>query len=306
MDPKANDGYVWMDGEYKKWKDATVHSLSHTLHYGFGAFEGLRLYTTPQGSAIFRLNDHTDRLFNSAHIMQIKIPFSREELNAAQIEIVKRNELTAAYIRPLVYYGEESIGLYVTNYKPHVLIAAKFLGAYYDLQEKDKGITLQTSSYIRSPSNSIMIKAKACGNYVNSILALQDAKLAGFNDALLLDNKGCVAETSSANIFIVKNNVIYTPNTLSILEGITRDTVIILANELGYKVVEKDLTKDNIYTADEMFITGTVAEITSVSEVDYRLIGNGKRGPITKKICHLYEETVQGKNKSHLDWVTYI
>lgn len=300
------EGFIWFDGEFIPWADAKVHVLTHTLHYGAGVFEGVRAYETPRGPAIFRLKAHTNRLFRSAHILNIDIPYSKEVLSEAQKEAIVKNKLNSAYIRPVIFYGAEHLGVQTTNLPVHVAIAVWEWGSYFKMDDPNLGIKAHTSTYTRNYVSSVLCKAKANGNYINSILALQEAKARGCEEALMLDTQGFVSEGSSANVFIVRDDVIYTPCTATILEGITRDTVIILAKKLGITVIEKNLTRDDTYTADEMFFTGTAAEITPVSEMDGRKIGDGFRGKITKTLQDLYSEVVLGKNDDYIDWVTYL
>lgn len=300
------DGVIWMDGEMVPWRDAQVHVLTHTLHYGVGAFEGIRAYDTPKGTAIFRLDDHVRRLFETAHILEMDIPYSREEIAKACIANVKNNELETAYLRPLVYYGSEGMGLHADNLSVHVAIASWFWGAYLGGDALEKGIRIKTSSYTRHLVNSVMCKAKACGNYINSILALQEAARDGYDEALLLDNDGMVAEGSGENIFIVRNSVLYTPELTSALEGITRDTVFELARTEGLKVIEKRITRDEVYIADEAFFTGTAAEVTPIRELDNRTIGTGTPGPVTKQLQSAYLDLVEGRTNGYDDWLTVV
>ncbi|MDA0822412.1 MAG: branched-chain amino acid transaminase [Proteobacteria bacterium] len=300
------DGVIWMDGEMVPWRDAQVHVLTHTLHYGVGAFEGIRAYQTPQGTAIFRLDDHVRRLFETAHILQMDMPFSREQIRQACIDSVKQNTLDTAYIRPLAYYGSEGMGLHANNLSVHVCIASWFWGAYLGTDALEKGIRIKTSSYTRHFVNSVMCKAKACGNYINSILALQEAARDGYDEALLLDTTGMVAEGSGENIFIVRNGVLFTPDLSSALEGITRDTVLHLAAEEGYEVVEKRITRDEVYIADEAFFTGTAAEVTPIRELDNRVIGQGVPGPVTRQLQSVYLDLVEGRRPGNADWLTVV
>ncbi len=300
------DGVIWMDGEMVPWRDAQVHVLTHTLHYGVGAFEGIRAYNTPKGTAIFRLDDHVRRLFETAHILEMDVPFSRDQVTQACIDSVKQNSLETAYIRPLVFYGSEGMGLHADNLSVHVSIAAWFWGAYLGADALEKGIRIKTSSYTRHLVNSVMCKAKACGNYINSILALQEAARDGYDEALLLDNEGMVAEGSGENIFIVRNGILYTPELTSALEGITRDTVLYLAQQEGYEVIEKRITRDEIYIADEAFFTGTAAEVTPIRELDNRLIGKGLPGPVTQQLQTVYLDLVEGRHDGHDDWLTVV
>ncbi len=300
------DGKIWLDGKWVEWRDAKVHVLTHTLHYGAGVFEGLRAYHTAQGPAIFKLAEHTDRLYRSAHILNMKIPFSKQEINQAHRDAIRHNNLDSAYIRSMCFYGSEGMGLRADNLKVHVMIAAWEWGAYLGDESMEKGIRIRTSSYTRNHVNSTMCKAKANGNYINSILALQEALSAGYDEALLLDHEGFVAEGSGENVFIVRNGVLYTPETTSALEGITRETILTIAQEQGLKVVEKRITRDEVYVADEAFFTGSAAEVTPIREYDDRAIGSGARGPITEKIQTLYFDYVHGRRKDHTDWLARI
>ena len=304
MDDK--DGVIWMDGEWVDWRDAKVHVLTHTLHYGMGVFEGTRAYETNEGTAIFRLQDHTDRLFRSAHILNMQIPFDKATLNQVQREAVAKNKLKSAYLRPMCFYGSEGMGIRADSLKVHVMIAAWEWGKYLGEDGIEKGIRIRTSSYIRNHVNSVMCKAKANGNYMNSILALQEAITCGYDEAMLLDHEGYVAEGSGENIFLVRNGKLITPDLTSALEGITRETIFQLAEECGLQVVEKRITRDEVYVADEAFFTGTAAEVTPIREVDDRTIGNGGRGPITERLQTLYFDAVQGRSPEHSDWLTYV
>jgi branched-chain amino acid aminotransferase len=299
-------GVIWIDGEYVDWQEAKVHVLTHTLHYGVGVFEGARAYETDKGTAIFRLDAHTDRLFQSAHLLKIKMPCDRATLNTVQKEILKKNQLKSAYIRPMVFLGGESLGLQIRNLSVHVMIAAWEWGAYLGEEGLIKGIKVHTSSYTRNHINSVLCKAKANGNYMNSILALQEAIECGCDEALILDQEGFVVEGSGENLFIVRKGVIYTPDLTAVLEGITRETLMTLAAEEGYTIKEKRITRDEVYLADEAFFTGTAAEVTPIREADGRLIGNGQRGPITEKLQTVYLDTVRGKNTRHQEWLTYV
>lgn len=300
------DGVIWLDGEMVDWREAKVHVLTHTLHYGMGVFEGVRAYETPKGPAIFRLQEHTDRLFRSAHILRMPMPFDKETINQAQIKAVAENNLDSAYIRPMVFYGSEGMGLRADNLQSHVMVAAWSWGSYLGDDGLEKGIRIRTSSYTRHHVNITMCKAKANGNYMNSMLALREALECGYDEALLLDNEGYVAEGSGENIFIIRNNKIYTPDLTSALEGITRETVVQLANESGYEVIEKRITRDEVYVADEAFFTGTAAEVTPIRELDGREIGSGTRGPITKELQEKYFACVKGESPEHEGWLTYL
>ncbi len=301
------DGFIWMDGEFVDWRDAKVHVLTHTLHYGVGVFEGVRAYQTDKGPAIFRLNRHTERLLQSAHIMGMKIPFSIEELNKAQIEAIVKNDLSSGYLRPMAYYGSEAMGLHAHGLKVHVMIAAWPWGAYLGEDALEKGIRVKTSSYNRHYVNSSMAKAKTNGHYTNSIMALQEAERCGYDEALMLDTNGYVAEGSGENIFIIRRGKVYTPALTSALEGITRDTIVQLMQEdMGLEVIEKQITRDEVYTADEAFFTGTAAEVTPIQSLDDREIGIGSAGMITKEIQQRYFDVVHGKDSKRIDWLTYV
>ncbi|PKM36741.1 MAG: branched chain amino acid aminotransferase [Gammaproteobacteria bacterium HGW-Gammaproteobacteria-10] len=300
------DGLIWLDGKWVEWREAKVHVLTHTLHYGAGVFEGLRAYKTDQGTAIFRLAEHTDRLFRSAKILNMTIPYGKEELNQAHCEAVSKNKLETAYIRSMCFYGSEGMGLRADNLKVHIMIAAWQWGAYLGAENMERGIRVRTSSYTRNHVNSTMCKAKANGNYINSILALQEALATGYDEALLLDHEGFAAEGSGENLFIVRNGKIYTPETTSALEGITRDTVITIAREQGFEVSEKRITRDEIYVADEAFFTGSAAEVTPIRELDGRSIGNGTRGLVTEKLQTLYFDYVHGRRTDHQEWLSYV
>lgn len=304
MDDK--DGFIWLDGQWVEWREAKVHVLTHTLHYGLGVFEGIRAYHAKKGTAIFRMQEHTDRLFRSAHIMAMPIPFTKEEINQAQREALSRNKLDSAYIRTMCFYGSEGMGLRADNLKVHVMVAAWSWGAYLGADSIENGIRVRTSSYTRNHHNSTLCKAKANGNYINSILALQEARANGYDEALMLDHEGFAAEGSAENLFIVRDGKIYTPETTSALEGITRDSVITLAKEQGYQVIEKRITRDEIYVADEAFFTGSAAEVTPIQSLDNRIIGSGHRGVITENLQSAYFDAVNGRNTHHADWLTYL
>lgn len=298
------DGVIWLDGAMVPWREAKVHVLTHTLHYGMGVFEGVRAYQTDQGPAIFRLKEHNDRLFNSAKILDMTIPFSKEELAQAQLDVVKQNNLSSAYLRPMCFYGSEGMGLRADGLKTHVMVAAWPWGAYLGEDGLEKGIRIKTSSYTRHHVNVTMCKAKANGNYMNSMMALQEAMRDGYDEAMLLDVDGFVAEGSGENIFIVRNGTIYTPDLTSALDGITRNTIFVLAKEIGVDIVEKRITRDEVYIADEVFFTGSAAEVTPIREVDNRQIGEGSRGPLTEKLQTMYFDVVHGRSPAHKDWLT--
>lgn len=300
------DGVIWYDGKMVNWRDATTHVLTHTLHYGMGVFEGVRAYKTDQGTAIFRLKEHTDRLFRSAHILGMKMPYSKEILNEAQKAAVRENNLESAYMRPMAFYGAEAMGISAKTLSTHVIVAAWSWGAYMGADAIENGIRVKTSSFSRHHVNVTMCKAKANGNYMNSILAHQEAIHDGYQEALLLDVDGFVAEGSGENIFIVRKGKLYTPDLTSALEGITRDTIMQLAAERGLQVIEKRITRDEIYGADEAFFTGTAAEVTPIRELDNRAIGDGKAGPITKQLQKDYFDVVTGKSQKHQDWLTLV
>ncbi|MBD3618306.1 MAG: branched-chain amino acid transaminase [Chromatiales bacterium] len=306
MSMADRDGVIWLDGELVPWREAKVHVLTHTLHYGMGVFEGVRAYQTDKGAAIFRLKEHTDRLFDSAHILGMHIPWSKEELNEAQRAAVRENNLASAYMRPMCFYGSEGMGLRADNLKVHCMVAAWEWGAYLGKENMERGIRIRTSSYTRHHVNIAMCKAKANGNYMNSMLALQEAQRDGYDEALLLDIDGFVAEGSGENFFLVKDGVIYTPELTSALNGITRKTLFTLAGELGIPVKEKRITRDEVYIADEAFFTGTAAEVTPIRELDNRRIGAGTRGPITERLQSLYFDVVHGRHDGHMDWLTLV
>ena len=306
MSMADRDGVIWYDGELVPWRNATTHVLTHTLHYGMGVFEGVRAYNTPQGTAIFRLQAHTDRLFDSAHIMGMKIPYSKDEINEATRAAVRENNLESAYIRPMVFYGSEAMGLRASGLKTQVIVAAWSWGAYMGDEALQVGIKVRTSSYTRHHVNISMTRAKANGNYINSMLALQEAISGGADEAMILDTEGYVAEGSGENIFLIKNGVIYTPEVTSCLNGITRNTILTLAAEHGLQVIEKRITRDEVYIADEAFFTGTAAEVTPIRDVDGRQIGEGRRGPITEKLQTAYFDLVTGKTDAHAEWRTLV
>lgn len=297
-------GYIWFNGEMIPWKDARVHVLTHTLHYGLGVFEGVRAYQTSRGTGIFRLQDHTDRLFRSAHILRMEMPFSKQELNEAQRAVVRENNLDAAYIRPLCFLGSEGMGLRADQLKTSVMVAAWEWPSYVSPELIEKGMKVRTSSWTRHHVNVTMCKAKAVGNYTNSILALREALDSGAEETLMLDPEGYVAEGSGENIFVVRKGEVHTPELTSCLDGITRDTIIQFLGELGLKLVERRITRDEVYIADEAFFTGTAAEVLPIQSLDGRIIGNGARGPITEKLQSMYFDQVMGRRTQYPDWFT--
>ena len=306
MSMADRDGLIWSDGKMVPWRDATTHVLTHTLHYGMGVFEGLRAYQTKQGTAIFRLSEHTDRLFNSAHIFMMKMPYDKATLMEAQLEVVKQNKLESCYISPIVFYGSEEMGISAKKLSVHVAIAAWPWGTYLGKDSLEKGIRVKTSSFSRHHVNVNMCRAKSVATYANSMLAHQEVIIDGYDEALLLDVRGYVAEGSGENIFIIKNNKLYTPDMTSCLEGITRASIIEFAGEIGIPVIEKRITRDEVYCADEAFFTGTAAEVTHIRELDNRIIGNGSRGPITTKLQTMFFNSVEGKSNNHENWLTYV
>ena len=295
-----------MDGKFVSWDNATVHILTHTLHYGLGVFEGIRCYETRKGTAIFRLDEHIDRLFNSAHIFLIEIPYSKVEIRDAIIKTIQVNKIKECYIRPLVYIGYGAMGLYPKENPINVSIAVWSWGSYLGDKGLKDGIRIKTSSFIRNHVNANMARGKVCGYYVNSQLARKEAISCGYDEALLLDTEGYVSEGSGENIFIVRNGVLKTTPLTSILEGITRNSIIKIANDNGIRIAEERFTRDELYIADEAFFTGTAAEVTPIREADGRAIGNGKPGKITKKLQSIFFDAVKGKNKKYASWLTYI
>ncbi len=306
MSMADRDGFIWHDGKLVPWREATTHVLTHSLHYGLAVFEGLRAYKTVDGTAIFRLKEHTDRLFNSAHIYMMKMPYDKETLMDAHMEVVRANQLESCYLRPIAFYGSEKMGVSPKGARVHVSIAAWPWGAYLGEDGLANGIRVKTSSYARHHVNVSMCRAKYSGTYANSILANMEATEHGYDEALLLDVDGFVAEGAGENLFVVKDGQIYEPEIASALVGITRATVIQLARELGYEVRAKRLTRDDLYIADEAFFTGTAAEVTPIREVDSRQIGAGRRGPVTEKIQNLFFDVVNGRVPAHKDWLAKI
>ncbi len=306
MSMSDRDGVIWYDGKMVPWREAQTHVLTHTLHYGMGVFEGVRAYKTDKGTAIFRLQEHTDRLFRSAHILNMKMPFDKATINEAQRAAVRENKLETAYIRPMCFYGSEGMGLRADNLKVHVIVAAWQWGSYLGAENMQRGIRIRTSSFTRHHVNITMCKAKANGNYMNSMMALQEAMRDGYDEALLLDVDGFVAEGSGENIFVIRNGVLYTPELTSALDGITRETLMTLAQDAGLVVKEKRITRDEVYVADEAFFTGTAAEVTPIRELDGRQIGSGTRGPITEKLQSRYFDVVNGKVVQYAQWCTLV
>ena len=305
------DGKIWMDGQMVEWRDAKIHVLSHTLHYGCGAFEGVRAYKTPDGTAIFRLEEHTERLFNSAKILRMKIPFSQQEVMQAQKDVVRENKLESGYIRPLTWIGSEKLGVSPKGNTIHLMVAAWTWGAYLGEEGLRRGIRVKTSSFTRHHVNITMIHAKAVSNYTNSILANMEAVDEGYDEALLLDPQGFASEGAGENLFIVRKGVVYTPDSSAgALNGITRNTIFAICEDLGLAIKEKPITRDEIYIADEAFFSGTAAEVTPIRELDRIEIGNrgdgGSRGPITEKIQTAFFDIVNGRNPKYAHWLAKV
>src|SRR5512134_1405699 len=306
MSMADRDGFIWYDGKLVPWRDATTHVLTHSLHYGLAVFEGVRAYKTEGGTGIFRLKEHTDRLFNSAKIFMMEIPYSREQLVEAQREVVRANKLESCYLRPLAFYGSEKMGVSPKGASVHVAIAAWPWGAYLGEDGLLKGIRVKTSSFQRHHINVSMVRSKTAGHYVNSILANLEATRDGYDEALLLDTQGFVAEGAGENLFIVKDGQLVEPEMVSGLTGITRATVIELARDLGSEVRAMPMTRDDVYLADEAFFTGTAAEVTPIRELDGRPIGRGSRGPLTEKIQSLFFDCVNGRAAKYKHWLTKV
>jgi branched-chain amino acid aminotransferase len=298
------DGFIWYDGELVPWREATTHVLTYTLHYGAGVFEGVRAYATPRGTAIFRLEDHTKRLFNSAKILGMKIPFSMDQVNQAQLEVLRANKLKEAYLRPMVFFGAEGMGLRADNLKVHLIVAAWTWGAYLGADNVERGIRVKTSSFSRHYVNAALCRAKANANYMNSMLALNEVLRDGYDEAVMLDPDGYIAEGSAENIFLVADGALHTPDVTSALDGITRRTVMQLAQDFGIPVHERRLTRDELYIADEAFFTGTAAEVMPIREADNRTVGIGKRGPITEKLQKAYAAQVRGERSEYPQWLS--
>ncbi len=306
MSMADRDGFIWYDGKLVPWRDATTHVLTHSLHYGLAVFEGVRAYKTDDGPAIFRLPEHTQRLLNSAKIYQMPIPYSLDELMAAQCEVVRANKLESCYLRPIAFYGSEKMGISTRGATVHVSIAAWPWGAYLGDEGIQHGIRVKTSSYSRQHVNVTMARAKVSSTYANSILANLEVTAHGYDEALLLDTQGFVAEGAGENLFVIKDGRIFEPEIASALTGITRDSVIRIAREFGYEVESRRLTRDDLYIADEAFFTGTAAEVTPIRELDDRIIGSGSRGPITEKIQSRYFDIVVGRAPEYAEWLTHV
>jgi branched-chain amino acid aminotransferase len=306
MSMADRDGFIWMDGKMIDWRDANIHVLTHSLHYGMSVFEGVRAYKTIDGTAIFRLAEHTQRFFNSAKIFQLQLAFSPVELMQAQKDVVRRNKLEACYLRPIAWLGSEKLGVAARGNTVHVAIAAWPWGAYLGEEGMTKGIRVKTSSFTRHHVNVSMVRAKASGYYINSILANSEATADGYDEALLLDTEGYVSEGSGENVFMVRNGVLYTPDVASCLDGITRDAILTIARDEGIEVKEKRITRDEMYCADEAFFTGTAAEVTPIRELDRRMIGNGTRGPITKKLQTIFFDVLAGQSPKYSAWLAKI
>ena len=306
MSMSDRDGFIWQDGKLVPWREATTHVLTHSLHYGMSVFEGVRAYKTERGTAIFRLEDHTDRLFNSAHIFQMAMPYDKATINEAHKEVLRANNLEAGYLRPIAFYGSEKMGVSPKGAKVHVAIAAWPWGAYLGEEGMERGIRVKVSSYTRHHVNISMVRAKASGHYINSILANNEVTNEGYDEAMLLDPEGYVAEGAGENLFIVKKGKLYTPDLTSCLEGITRDSIITLAKDMGLELIEKRITRDEVYCAEEAFFTGTAAEVTPIRELDGRQIGIGRRGPITAQIQARYFDVVNGRSAQHGSWLAYV
>ncbi|HUR41176.1 MAG TPA: branched-chain amino acid transaminase [Verrucomicrobiae bacterium] len=300
------DGYIWYDGKLVPWREATTHVLTYSLHYGVGCFEGVRAYQTPRGTAIFRLEDHTKRLLNSCKILGIKLPWSADVINEAQLEVLRANKLKEAYLRPMAFYGAEGMGLRADGLKGHLIVAAWTWGAYLGADNMERGIRVKTSSFTRHHVNAAMCRAKANGQYINSMMALNEVLRDGYDEAIMLDTQGFVAEGSAENIFLVVNGELHTPDITACLDGITRRTIVQLAKDFGIPVRERRITRDEVYIADEAFFTGTAAEVTPIREVDNRSIGTGSRGPITQKLQAAYWDLVKGQSGQHPEWLSHV
>jgi branched-chain amino acid aminotransferase len=306
MSMSDRDGWIWYDGKMVAWRDATTHVLTHSLHYGLAVFEGVRAYRTPNGTAIFRVREHTERLFNSARIFMMQMPYTPEQLIEAQRQVVKANQLQECYLRPIAFYGSEKMGVSPRGARVHVAVAAWPWGAYLGEDGLKKGIRVKTSSFARHHINVSMVRSKTAGHYVNSILANQEALRDGYDEALLLDTNGFVAEGAGENLFIVRGGRLVEPEMVSGLNGITRATVIELARDLGLEFESRPLTRDDVYLADEAFFTGTAAEVTPIRELDGRPIGAGSRGPVTEKLQSLFFDAVNGRAPQYREWLTLV
>ncbi len=305
------DGKIWMDGHMVDWRDAKIHVLSHTLHYGCGAFEGVRAYNTSKGTAIFRLEEHTERLFNSAKILRMNIPFTKEQVMEAQKAVVRDNHLESCYLRPLTWIGDKKLGVSPKGNTIHLMVAAWAWGAYLGEEGMKRGIRVKVSSYTRHHVNITMTQAKAVSNYTNSILANMEATDDGYDEAMLLDTNGFVSEGAGENLFVVKDGVVYTPDlSAGALNGITRNTVMHICKDLGLELVQKRITRDEVYICDEAFFTGTAAEVTPIRELDRIALGKdhyvGTRGPITEKIQAAFFDIVNGRNPKYAHWLTLV
>ncbi len=305
MSMSDRDGKIWMDGALVDWRDAKIHVLTHTLHYGCGAFEGVRAYNTAQGPAIFRLREHTERLFNSAKILRMQIPFTLQQVMDAQCEVVRVNQLESCYLRPLVWIGDKKLGVSPKGNTIHLMVAAWPWGAYLGEEGLKRGIRVKTSSYTRHHVNITMTQAKAVSNYTNSILANMEATEEGYDEAMLLDPSGFVSEGAGENLFVIKNGVVYTPDlSAGALNGITRNTIFHICQDMGLKLVEKRITRDEVYICDEAFFTGTAAEVTPIREFDRIALGSGSRGPLTEKIQAAFFDIVNGRNPKYAEWLS--
>ena len=307
MSMADRDGFIWYDGKLVPWRDATTHVLTHSLHYGLAVFEGVRAYKTVSGTAIFRLKEHTDRLFNSAHIYRMPMPYDKATVMEAHLEVVRANKLDSCYLRPIAFYGSEKMGVSPKGAKTHVAIAAWPWGAYLGEEGMEKGIRVKTSSFTRHHVNVSMCRAKYAGTYANSILANMEAVDDGYDEALLLDVDGFVAQGAGENLFVIKDGVVYTPDlSAGALNGITRNTVLHICKDLGLDLVQKRITRDEVYIADEAFFTGTAAEVTPIRELDRVELGSGSRGPITEKIQSAFFDIVNGRNPKYAHWLTRV
>lgn len=306
MGMEDRDGVIWLDGAFVPWREARVHVLTHTLHYGMGVFEGVRAYNTERGPALFRLPEHTRRLFDSAKILGMTIPYSQETVNQAIVDCVRESGLTSGYVRPMCFLGSEGMGLRADNLQVHTMVACWEWGSYLGEENIKRGIRVKTASFNRHHVNSTMCRAKANGNYINSMMALKEATDAGYDEALLLDTEGFVCEGSGENFFMVRDGVLHTPELAGALGGITRETVLQLARDIDLPVREKRITRDEVYTADEAFFTGTAAEVTPIRELDNRVIGPGGRGPVTERLQSLYFDQVEGRRSAYENWLTFV